>query len=96
MKETKQIINSNFTLLVLELEEAIKSGYSLVSEGESRPYHAIMGNFILTLEKECEEEEQHDGSVGEIQGELVLEAGVVEEVVQVAVKTTKTPTTKTK
>lgn len=56
MKQTMQITQSNFTVLVLELEEAVKNGYTLVKEGENRPYHAIMGNFIVTLEKEVGEE----------------------------------------
>lgn len=55
-KQTIQITQANFTVLVMELEEAIKNGYSVVKEGENRPYHAIMGNFILTLEKEVDDE----------------------------------------
>ena len=55
-KETIQITQANFTVLVMELEHAINKGYTLVKEGENRPYHAIMGNFILTLEKEVNEE----------------------------------------
>lgn len=55
-KETIQITQANFTVLVMELEHAINKGYTLVKEGENRPYHAIMGNFILTLEKEVDEE----------------------------------------
>lgn len=56
MKQTMQITQSNFTVLVLQLEEAVKNGYTLVKEGENRPYHAIMGNFIVTLEKEVDEQ----------------------------------------
>lgn len=56
MKQTMQITQSNFTVLVLELEEAVKNGYTLVKEGENRPYHAIMGNFIVTLEKEVDDQ----------------------------------------
>lgn len=55
-KETIQITQANFTVLVMELEHAINKGYTLVKEGENRPYHAIMGNFILTLEKEVDGE----------------------------------------
>ena len=55
-KETIQITQANFTVLMMELEHAINKGYTLVKEGENRPYHAIMGNFILTLEKEVDEE----------------------------------------
>lgn len=55
-KDTKQIIQSNFTLLVMELEEAIKNGYTVVKEGDARPYHMIMGNFQVTVEKEIEDE----------------------------------------
>lgn len=55
-KETIQITQANFTVLVMELEHAINKGYTLVKEGENRPYHAIMGNFILTLEKEVDNE----------------------------------------
>lgn len=55
-KDTKQIINSNFTLLVLELEELIKQGYSVVKEGDARPYHLIMGNFQVTVEKDVDDE----------------------------------------
>ena len=55
-KETIQITQANFTVLVMELEHAINKGYTLVKEGENRPYHAIMGNFILTLEKEVDDE----------------------------------------
>jgi hypothetical protein len=55
-KETIQITQANFTVLVMELEHAINKGYTLVKEGENRPYHTIMGNFILTLEKEVDEE----------------------------------------
>jgi hypothetical protein len=56
MKQTLQITQSNFTVLVMELEDAVKNGYTLIKEGENRPYHAIMGNFIVTLEKEVDEE----------------------------------------
>lgn len=55
MTETKQIINTNFTLVVLELEALVKEGYSVVKTGEGSPYHMIMGNFIVTLTKEIEE-----------------------------------------
>ena len=57
-KETIQITQANFTVLVMELEHAINKGYTLVKEGENRPYHAIMGNFILTLEKEVDDDDE--------------------------------------
>ncbi len=55
-KDTKQIVNSNFTTVVLELEQAIKEGYSVVTNEVARPYHAILGNFYITVEKEVDEE----------------------------------------
>jgi hypothetical protein len=56
MKQSKQIVNSNFTTVVLELEQAIKEGYSVVTNEVARPYHAILGNFYITVEKEVDEE----------------------------------------
>ena len=56
MKQSKQIVNSNFTTVVLELEQAIKEGYSVVTNEVARPYHAILGNFYVTVEKEVDEE----------------------------------------
>lgn len=50
MKEI-QIINSNFIVVVQELEQAIKEGYSVVLEGDERPMHTIMGSFYVTLKK---------------------------------------------
>ena len=55
-KDTKQIVNSNFTTVVLELEQAIKEGYSVVTNEVARPYHAILGNFYVTVEKDVDEE----------------------------------------
>ena len=57
MKQSKQIVNSNFTTVVLELEQAIKEGYSVVTNEVARPYHAILGNFYVTVEKVVEEPE---------------------------------------
>jgi hypothetical protein len=56
MKQSKQIVNSNFTTVVLELEQAIKEGYSVVTNEVARPYHAILGNFYITVEKDVDEE----------------------------------------
>lgn len=78
-KDTKQIINSNFTLLVLELEELIKQGYSVVKEGDARPYHLIMGNFQVTLEKDVDDEVC--SPVPEVVEPLVTEIPEKEEVV---------------
>ena len=55
MKQSKQIVNSNFTTVVLELEQAIKGGYSVVTNEVARPYHAILGNFYVTVEKVVDE-----------------------------------------
>jgi hypothetical protein len=55
MKQSKQIVNSNFTTVVLELEQAIKEGYSVVTNEVARPYHAILGNFYVTVEKVVDE-----------------------------------------
>lgn len=90
MKQTLQITQSNFTVLVMELEEAVKNGYTLVKEGENRPYHAIMGNFIVTLEKEVDEEMCYPVSET-VDGEPVvteIPEKVVEAVVEVAVPAT--------
>ena len=76
-KETIQITQANFTVLVMELEHAINKGYTLVKEGENRPYHAIMGNFILTLEKEVDGEVC--SPVVEVVEDKVVEGKVVEE-----------------
>lgn len=55
-KITKQVVHTNFTLMVLELEELIKQGYSVVKEGEQRPYSMVLGNFQVTLEKDVDDE----------------------------------------
>lgn len=55
MKDTKQITNSNFTSIVLEIEQLVRDGYSVVKEGENRPYNMIMGNYIVTLERDAAE-----------------------------------------
>lgn len=83
MKQTMQITQSNFTVLVLELEEAVKNGYTLVKEGENRPYHAIMGNFILTLEKEVDEEMCYP--VGEVAKDEILSTEIPEKAAEVVV-----------
>lgn len=51
MKKTETIITTNFGVLVAELEKLVKDGYSVVMEGDQRPYHMIAGNFIVHLEK---------------------------------------------
>lgn len=71
-KETIQITQANFTVLVMELEHAINKGYTLVKEGENRPYHAIMGNFILTLEKESKQEDSCFPVFEVVEGESVV------------------------
>lgn len=53
----KTIIEMNFVVLVQKLEEAIKEGYSVVYEGEARPYSQIAGRFIVNLEKVAVKEE---------------------------------------
>ncbi len=54
IKDIKQIVNSNFTVVVEELQKLIEQGYKVVLEGESRPYHMVLGNFIITVEKMVE------------------------------------------
>lgn len=49
--KTETIITTNFGVLVTEVEKLVKAGYSVVAEGEQRPYHMIAGNFIVHLEK---------------------------------------------
>lgn len=51
MKSIETIITTNFTVLVQELERLVKEGYSVVMEGDQRPYHMIAGNFIVHMEK---------------------------------------------
>jgi hypothetical protein len=52
MKITKQVIGMNFNAVVQELEEAVLAGYRVVYDGGVSPYHMIMGQFIITLDKE--------------------------------------------
>ena len=47
--ELKQVIGTNFAVVVKEIEELVSKGYTVVYDGESAPYHMIMGNFIVTL-----------------------------------------------
>lgn len=46
----RQVINSNFTLLIQQVEQYIKDGYSVVYDGVDAPYHMVMGSFIVTLD----------------------------------------------
>lgn len=53
MKETKQIVNTNFTTVILGVQELVRDGYTVVEKGEQAPYHMVMGNFIVTLERDA-------------------------------------------
>lgn len=47
----KQVYNSNFAVVVKEIEELVKDGYSVIHDGVESPYHAVLGAFIVNLEK---------------------------------------------
>jgi len=51
MKDTQTIITSSFTTLVKELAQKISDGYTPVLEGQDAPYHQLLGNFIVVVEK---------------------------------------------
>lgn len=72
-KETKRIVQSNFTSLVIELEDAIKSGFSVIRKGTDSPYHMIMGNFVVTLEKSVDEKKTE--MVQDTQTEITQQKG---------------------
>lgn len=74
IKEIKQIISSNFAVVVEELQQLIEEGFKVVLEGEGRPYHMIMGNFIITVERMVEKPEEE---VVEAVKEQVVDSPVV-------------------
>ena len=74
IKEIKQIVSSNFAVVVEELQKMFDEGFKVVLEGEGRPYHMIMGNFIITVERMVEKKEEvADAGGAGVQLELPLE-----------------------
>lgn len=51
MKNTKTITTSSFSNLVRELAQAFAEGYTPVTEGVDAPYHQLLGNFVVVVEK---------------------------------------------
>jgi hypothetical protein len=87
IKEIKQVIGTNFTVVVQELQALVREGFSVVMDGEARPYHMVLGNFIITLERmvdkpaeEAKEVEQEAVVSGEIDGETGVKEVVDAEV----------------
>ena len=78
IKDIKQIINSNFTVVVDELQKLIEAGYKVVMEGEGRPYHMVLGNFIVTVEKMVEKQVE-EPAVDAVVSVLPSEQAVVED-----------------
>lgn len=72
--EQKQVIGTNFAMVVKEVEELVNKGYSVVHEGINGPYHAILGNFIVTLTKqEQKPKEEPKEDVVDVTTEQVVE-----------------------
>ena len=76
IKEIKQIVSSNFAVVVEELQKLLDEGFKVILEGESRPYHMIMGNFIITVERMVEPEKAVE-EVVEASKEQVVDSPVV-------------------
>lgn len=71
--EQKQVIGTNFAVVVKEVEDLVNKGYSVVHEGINGPYHAILGNFIVNLTKEEQAPKEEPKEVADVTTDQVAE-----------------------